>query len=181
MRSRSADRFCTSVIGLRMDRRLTSPHRYIFLEICTGSDLFAFIAYNSEPRKGICEAEAKYIMYQLLLGLKYLHDRHVSHRGKCPWLLLEDLSLTHVNLDLKVNISPSVASVELNLTAHPPAREHPCTLPWPIPTYPNCRFWSCSSTSVPKNIKCRWHTLLPSSRGHTRYGQQGARLCRHAG
>ncbi|EIM92547.1 kinase-like protein [Stereum hirsutum FP-91666 SS1] len=54
---------------------------YIFLEICTGSDLFAFITYNSDTYKGLCEAEAKYIMYQLLRGLKYMHDRHVSHRG----------------------------------------------------------------------------------------------------
>lgn len=80
--------------------------RYIFLEICTGSDLFAFITYNSDTYKGLCEAEAKYIMYQLLRGLKYMHDRHVSHRGQCfNSLYEEEHTLTRVYSDLKVIIS----------------------------------------------------------------------------
>ena len=53
--------------------------RYIFLELCTGGDLFSYIV--SHPDSQLCQAEAKYIMYQLLKGLKYLHDKLISHRG----------------------------------------------------------------------------------------------------
>lgn len=56
-------------------------HSHIFLQLCTGGDLFTYITHTSETGKWICEAEAKYIMYQLLLGLKYLHDKLISHRG----------------------------------------------------------------------------------------------------
>ncbi|KAI0673365.1 kinase-like protein [Trametes maxima] len=52
---------------------------YIFLELCTGGDLFSYIV--SHPDSQLCQAEAKYIMYQLLKGLKYLHDKLISHRG----------------------------------------------------------------------------------------------------
>lgn len=34
----------------------------------------------------LCEAEAKYVMYQLLDGLRYLHDLMISHRGTWPSL-----------------------------------------------------------------------------------------------
>jgi meiosis-specific serine/threonine-protein kinase MEK1 len=53
--------------------------RYIMLELCTGGDLFTYITTHSRHR--LCEGEAKYIMYQLLKALKYLHDRMISHRG----------------------------------------------------------------------------------------------------
>jgi serine/threonine-protein kinase Chk2 len=56
---------------------------HIFLQLCTGGDLFTYISHSSR----ICEAEAKYIMYQLLAGLKYLHDKTISHRGKGHWHL----------------------------------------------------------------------------------------------
>ncbi|KAI0715375.1 kinase-like protein [Earliella scabrosa] len=55
---------------------------YIFLELCTGGDLFSYIV--SHPESRLCQAEAKYIMYQLLKGLKYLHDRLISHRDLKP-------------------------------------------------------------------------------------------------
>ncbi|EJF66900.1 kinase-like protein [Dichomitus squalens LYAD-421 SS1] len=55
---------------------------YIFLELCTGGDLFSYIV--SHPDSQLCQAEAKYIMYQLLKGLKYLHDRLISHRDLKP-------------------------------------------------------------------------------------------------
>ncbi|KAI0639637.1 kinase-like protein [Trametes polyzona] len=55
---------------------------YIFLELCTGGDLFSYIV--SHPDSQLCQPEAKYIMYQLLKGLKYLHDKLISHRDLKP-------------------------------------------------------------------------------------------------
>lgn len=37
---------------------------------------------NRDGNGSLPEGEAKYIMYQLLTGLKYLHDKMISHRGK---------------------------------------------------------------------------------------------------
>ncbi|PPQ67098.1 hypothetical protein CVT25_005699 [Psilocybe cyanescens] len=42
---------------------------HIFLQLCTGGDLFTYITNYSAEGNRICEAEAKYIMYQLLKGL----------------------------------------------------------------------------------------------------------------
>ncbi|KAL7285485.1 hypothetical protein ACG7TL_000582 [Trametes sanguinea] len=64
---------------------------YIFLELCTGGDLFSYIV--SYPESQLCQAEAKYIMYQLLKGLKYLHDRLISHRGPYPRIQIADFGL----------------------------------------------------------------------------------------
>ncbi|KAG2075102.1 kinase-like protein [Suillus decipiens] len=61
---------------------LDSEFLYIILELCTGGDLFTYITTHSKHR--LCEGEAKYIMYQLLKGLKYLHDRMISHRDLKP-------------------------------------------------------------------------------------------------
>ena len=55
---------------------------YIFLQLCTGGDLFSYIVNHKDPEHRLNEGEAKYILYQLLLGLTYLHDKHISHRGK---------------------------------------------------------------------------------------------------
>ena len=57
----------------------TSSH--IFLQLCTGGDLFTYITSHPGPTNRMCEAEAKYVMFQLLKGLKYLHDNMISHRG----------------------------------------------------------------------------------------------------
>lgn len=56
-----------------------TTYSYIFLELCTGGDLFSYIVSHTDSQ--LCQAEAKYLMYQLLKGLKYLHDRLISHRG----------------------------------------------------------------------------------------------------
>lgn len=55
---------------------------HIFLQLCTGGDLFTYITNATGTGNRICEAEAKYIMYQLLEALRYLHDKLISHRGK---------------------------------------------------------------------------------------------------
>ena len=55
---------------------------HIFLQLCTGGDLFTYITSASGSGNRLCEAEGKYIMYQLLQGLEYLHDKLVSHRGE---------------------------------------------------------------------------------------------------
>ncbi|KZP31153.1 kinase-like protein [Athelia psychrophila] len=57
---------------------------HIFLQLCTGGDLFTYISSRGQ----LCEGEAKYIMYQLIKGLTYLHDKHISHRDLKPENLL---------------------------------------------------------------------------------------------
>jgi len=60
---------------------------HIFLQLCTGGDLFTYINSHSERSSRICEAEAKYIMYQLLKALEYMHSKSISHRGEFFFLI----------------------------------------------------------------------------------------------
>ncbi|KAJ7786124.1 kinase-like protein [Mycena metata] len=57
---------------------------FIFLQLCTGGDLFTYITAYAEKESHLCEAEAKFIMYQLLIGLHHLHSRSISHRDLKP-------------------------------------------------------------------------------------------------
>ncbi|KAF6766575.1 kinase-like domain-containing protein, partial [Ephemerocybe angulata] len=62
---------------------------HIFLQLCTGGDLFTYVSTANMRNHRLCEAEAKYIMFQLLKALEYLHNRHIAHRGtlmtsQCP-------------------------------------------------------------------------------------------------
>ncbi|KAG8834342.1 Meiosis-specific serine/threonine-protein kinase mek1 [Serendipita sp. 399] len=53
---------------------------HIFLELATGGDLFSYMAkYGS-----LCEAESKYIAFQLMKGLQYIHQLLISHRDLKP-------------------------------------------------------------------------------------------------
>ncbi|THH20016.1 hypothetical protein EW146_g1279 [Bondarzewia mesenterica] len=75
---------------------------HIFLQLCTGGDLFTYMETHRD-RQGdahLCESEAKFIMYQLLKGLKYLHDRKISHRDIKPEniLLVAPGSYPHIQI-----------------------------------------------------------------------------------
>ncbi|KAK0208191.1 kinase-like domain-containing protein [Desarmillaria ectypa] len=63
------------------DSEVNGNFIHIFLQLCTGGDLFTYITSYTEKESRLCEAEAKYIMYQLLKALMYLHDKSISHRG----------------------------------------------------------------------------------------------------
>ncbi|KAJ3771445.1 kinase-like protein [Lentinula raphanica] len=57
---------------------------HIFLQLCTGGDLFTYINSFTERNCKMQEDEVKYIMFQLLKGLSYLHDKSISHRDLKP-------------------------------------------------------------------------------------------------
>ncbi|KAJ2506113.1 hypothetical protein GGH95_003396 [Coemansia sp. RSA 1836] len=58
----------------------TPRHVYIFMPLLRGGDLFDYI-YDHER---IDEDESKFIIYQVLLALKYLHDANIAHRDLKP-------------------------------------------------------------------------------------------------
>ncbi|KAF7981182.1 hypothetical protein HWV62_34971 [Athelia sp. TMB] len=60
--------------------------------LCTGGDLFTYISIRTQ----LGEGEAKYIMYQLIEGLAYLHDRSISHREGI--LALDNPNLGYVGM-----------------------------------------------------------------------------------
>ncbi|PLW11269.1 hypothetical protein PCANC_13259 [Puccinia coronata f. sp. avenae] len=68
---------------------------YIFLELVTGGDLFGYVNRN----KRLEENEAKFISYQLILALQYMHDqKQISHRDIKP----ENILLAHHGPDPRV-------------------------------------------------------------------------------
>ncbi|KAG6862193.1 hypothetical protein C0995_004275 [Termitomyces sp. Mi166 len=62
------------------DTEVNKNFIHIFLQLCTGGDLFTYITNHPSSKHCLCEAEAKYIMFQLLQGLDYLHSNMISHR-----------------------------------------------------------------------------------------------------
>ncbi|KAJ1948507.1 hypothetical protein EC988_005148 [Linderina pennispora] len=58
----------------------TPKHIYIFMPLLRGGDLFDYIIDHER----LDEAEAKYIVFQILLALKYLHDANIAHRDLKP-------------------------------------------------------------------------------------------------
>ena len=54
---------------------------HIVLELAAGGDLFSYCESNSRS-KGLPEEEAKFLAWQLVLGVDYIHSQGVVHRGK---------------------------------------------------------------------------------------------------
>lgn len=76
-----SDGFLLAAARMPLNALLTLTLRHIFLELSTGGDLLTYI--TASPDRGLCEGEAKYVMFQLLKGLEYLHSKFISHRGTC--------------------------------------------------------------------------------------------------
>ncbi|KAJ7492798.1 kinase-like protein [Mycena latifolia] len=66
------------------DTEQNEQFMFIFLQLCTGGDLFTYITAYAEKESRLCEAEAKFLMYQILIGLLYLHSKMISHRDLKP-------------------------------------------------------------------------------------------------
>ncbi|TGZ85490.1 kinase-like protein [Ascodesmis nigricans] len=60
---------------------VTTDKLYIFEELVTNGDLFAFIMARGE---GLEEVEAMTVIWQLLEALRYLHGRGIAHRDLKP-------------------------------------------------------------------------------------------------
>ncbi|KAG0014169.1 Checkpoint kinase 2 [Podila clonocystis] len=84
-----------------VDAIKTRKFMYIFLQMLTGGDLFDYVV-KAGP---LPDMEAKFVAYQVLLTLKYLHERNISHRdlkpenlllassGKFPRIMLADFGM----------------------------------------------------------------------------------------
>lgn len=86
---------------------------HLILELMAGGDLFAYV----EKHHSLPEMEVKWLAYQLVKGLKYIHEQKVAHRGEL--------------------------STQVWLTARHQAREH---LPRSLQCLPSCRhrgLWPC--------------------------------------
>jgi len=70
--------------------RIESEHQFIFLEYCSGGELFDRI----EPEIGMPEHQAQYYFRQLMSAVNYLHHRGVAHRDIKP----ENLLLTDTDV-----------------------------------------------------------------------------------
>ena len=53
---------------------------YMFMEFMDGGSLTDIIINKDRKLKGFNENVAAYILYQIALGLKYLHENNIIHR-----------------------------------------------------------------------------------------------------
>jgi serine/threonine protein kinase len=80
--------------------------RHIFLQLCTGGDLFTYITSHGESEGRLCEGEAKYIIYQLFKALDYLHKKEISHRGAPQTFSLRTTNNPHPVYNQDIKVSP---------------------------------------------------------------------------
>jgi serine/threonine protein kinase len=80
--------------------------RHMFLQLCTGGDLFSYIISHVKTSYRLHESEAKYIMFQILIGVKYLHDEKISHRGDSRFhLAMKPCGLTRCRFEGRSQMS----------------------------------------------------------------------------
>lgn len=51
---------------------------HMFLQLVTGGDLFSYM----EKHMALCEDEVRWMAWQLLGALAYLHGKDIAHRGE---------------------------------------------------------------------------------------------------
>jgi serine/threonine protein kinase len=110
------DRFLSGYLYFCLLSQLITPPRHIFLQLCTGGDLFTYITSHEESEGRLCEGEAKYIMYQLLKALNYLHRKEISHRG-APYIIYlrttDNIMPACANKTLRFRCSPNLRALYL--------------------------------------------------------------------
>ncbi|KAK4802582.1 hypothetical protein SAY86_000785 [Trapa natans] len=73
------------------------PHRETFKDVCIGYELMDIDLHQIiRSSQALSEEYSKYILYQILCGLKYIHSTNVLHRHLKPSNLL-----LNSNCDLK--------------------------------------------------------------------------------
>ena len=147
------------------------------LQLSTGGDLFTYI--TTHARHHLCEGEAKYITFQLLKGLKYLHDRMISHRGM--YILSRSSSSRRTSFIFdRPQSAFCYVFLAISLSSAPLARKYPSSFARSLSTHPDRRFRSCTPEGISGNTACLWYNLLLTPRGRACTGLSRARVYRHA-
>lgn len=75
---------------------------YIMLELVEGGELFTYISSDN----GLEESQAQFIFFQLLQGIKYLHQNNISHR---------DIKPENIMLESSKSLYPRIAITDFGL------------------------------------------------------------------
>ncbi|PSN71206.1 Pkinase-domain-containing protein, partial [Corynespora cassiicola Philippines] len=71
---------------------------YIFQELITGGDLFSYLGYRGNR---LANAEAAFIIWQILKGIEYLHGQSITHRDLKP----ENILMSSLGVGARVVIT----------------------------------------------------------------------------